>query len=363
MDTTLFAKYMKQLEVDGYVVIKNVVSAEKAEDYASRFWDYLESLSVEKKIDRNNPKSLVGEHWISTLHGIIKNYNIGHAQFVWDVRDEDNIVSIFEQYWKTRDLLVSFDGACIIRPSAGGSRSKWAHVDEAPVLKIKEKTDSKFKEVRNFPCVQGFLNLKPCGPNDGGLVVWEGSHKGHDQFFVDKGDMNEEERKKYGIKKSSFAWKDHTENWYKFDEDNQVDAAHLKKYNKKKVCCDAGDFVMWYSKTVHYAEAIDSKINTNPSAHRMCVYVCMLPKKYATENDLKKKKKALQELRTTSHWPCIKLKLNPLHPRTYGNEKMLTNFILPTTYPTLTDRMKKLAGVASNFSFSEQKGIKRKLEK
>jgi hypothetical protein len=111
--------------------------------------------------------------------------------------------------------------------------------------------------------------------------------------------------------------------------------------------------LVWSSRTLHYAEAIDTTLNDDPAAHRMCVYVCMLPKKYATTAELKKKKEALNTLRTTSHWPCIKLSLNPLQPRTYGSDKrVVEDFVAPDEYPVLTDRMKKLAGVESSFQFT-----------
>jgi ectoine hydroxylase-related dioxygenase (phytanoyl-CoA dioxygenase family) len=357
-----FAEYKRKLDEDGYVVIKGAVEATKAQEYASRFWDYLESLSKENKIDRTNPDTWRGEHWIQNIHGIIKHYNVGHQQFVWDARDEDGIVSFFEKYWKTKDLLVSFDGACIIRGVKGGDHSKWAHTDQAPVLKIKEN-NGKAKEVRDFDCVQGLLNLRPCGPDDGGLVVYKGSHLGHQQFFTDKGNLTADEMKRAGKKGDEASWKDSTNNWYKLDLENEVDAAHLEKYERVKVCCDPGDFIVWYSRTIHYAEAIDSKRNTDPMAHRMCIYICMLPKKYATENDLKKKKEALNDLRTTSHWPCIKITLNPLNPRTYGKDSVLENFVTPTTKPVLTDRMKRMAGVPHNFVFKEKAKKEKSVER
>jgi hypothetical protein len=349
----VFEEYKRQLDEDGYAIIKGAVDPDKAEQYAQRFWDYLENLSKDHKIDRNDTSTWKGGNWMANLHGILKQYNVGHAQFIWDVRDEDGIVSFFEQLWETNDLLVSFDGACMIRPTRNGSVSKWAHTDQAPFLNVKEN-NGPAREVRDFGCVQGLLNLKPCGPNDGGLVVYKGSHKGHQQFFIDKGTMTEEEKKRAGIKKEGPAyWKDYPSNWYKLDHDNEIDAAHLAKYERIKVCCDPGDFLVWSSRTLHYAEAIDTTLNDDPAAHRMCVYVCMLPKKYATTAELKKKKEALNTLRTTSHWPCIKLSLNPLQPRTYGSDKrVVEDFVAPDEYPVLTDRMKKLAGVESSFQFT-----------
>ncbi len=65
-----------------------------------------------------------------------------------------------------------------------------------------------------------------------------------------------------------------------------------------------------------------------------------MSKNLCSEKNLKKKQKACNEMRTTSHYPC-NIKLFPKHPRTYGNE-------LPTITeiekPILSDLGKKLAG-------------------
>ena len=49
-------------------------------------------------------------------------------------------------------------------------RKPWAHVDQSPL-------------VREMHCVQGILNILPNGPEDGGLMVMEGSAKLYSEFF------------------------------------------------------------------------------------------------------------------------------------------------------------------------------------
>ena len=39
------------------------------------------------------------------------SYSVAHAQFVWDIKTEPGIVSLFEEIWGTDKLTVSF-GAC-----------------------------------------------------------------------------------------------------------------------------------------------------------------------------------------------------------------------------------------------------------
>ncbi|KAL0480904.1 piwi [Acrasis kona] len=333
-----FQEYKEKLDEDGYVVVKGLVSPTKAQEYESRFWDYIESLSESKLIDRNDPTTWNDENWPNNIHGIFKNFKIGHAQFVWDARDEDGIVGLYQQLWNTEDLLVSFDGACMIRPSVWNHKTNnWAHTDQAPLIELSEY-NAKPKMVRDFPCVQGLLNLRPCGPNDGGLVVYKGSHKHHQHYFIKKGIDQ----------KINKPWKDSKNHWHLIDQEVEDNRKFLSKFEKIKVCCDPGDFIIWHSRTVHYAEAIDKTLNTDPLAHRMCIYICMLPSKYATASDLHKKREALSELQTTSHWPCIKIKTNK-----NDRPNITKGFVVPEVLPVLTDRMKRLAGVEPSFQFTD----------
>lgn len=386
-----YQQHLHELDTDGYTVIKGAVSAQLASDYASRLWDQWEAVNAKGKISRNDPSTWYGDEWPSNIHGIIKNYAVGHWQVVWDARTTPMILDFYERFFGTKDLRVSYDGAVIIRPSTTGSRSAWAHVDQGAVLTVQENNGPK-RKVRDFVCIQGVLNLLENGPLDGGFTCYKGSHKGHADFFESKGQMTNEEREKCGLltasekrkKKElkekaekenktlaelgesyysaseSAHWRDYKDNWYKFDLENDTDKAFVDKYPRVKVCAGPGDFIVWNSRCIHYAEAIDRKLNPDPKALRMGIYVSMLPAKYETDRDNKRRAEYLRDLRTTSHWAAINLSLNGLNPRTYGDEKRLTNFTTPCTPPVLTARMKQLAGVPQDFSFAKpEKTLKR----
>ena len=66
----------------------------------------------------------------------------------------------------------------------------------------------------------------------------------------------------------------------------------------------------------------------------------MTPRRLATEANLKKKRKAMDELRMTTHWPH-KPKLFPVNPRTYGGPIPKVTSIQP---PHLSELGKRLAG-------------------
>ena len=66
----------------------------------------------------------------------------------------------------------------------------------------------------------------------------------------------------------------------------------------------------------------------------------MMPRKLATPASIKKKQKAFNELRMTTHW-AHKPKLFPINPRTYGAP--LPNITI-VDKPILTELGMKLAG-------------------
>lgn len=67
-------------------------------------------------------------------------------------------------------------------------------------------------------------------------------------------------------------------------------------YEFKKVCCDAGDLIIWDSRIPHY--------NVKPAGDitRLAVYTCYAPVSTATQEDLIKKKNAFDAGIGTSHW-------------------------------------------------------------
>ena len=67
--------------------------------------------------------------------------------------------------------------------------------------------------------------------------------------------------------------------------------------------------ILWDSRTVHYAA------QPKGDTYRMVVYVSMLPAIGISETNLKKKRKAFEEKRTTSHW-AVPVKLFPKNPHT-----------------------------------------------
>ncbi len=286
----------RELKENGFAVVKGV-------------WGEEEALKVKEELLKWQETY---ENTTPAIHGIQLHPDVAHLEVVWRVREDERIAKVFADIWKTDDLLVSFDRVNISKPNPTYKKG-WLHLDQ-----------SKMKSGRW--CIQGFLNCAPCGPNGGGLIVLKDSHKYFEEFCREHYDEME------------------TGDWHK------LSVPEIKWYkdrgcNSVKVCCDPGDFVLWDSRTVHHA------CFPTEDVIRTVVYVCMMPRALASEKDLVNKRKALEQIRATSHWAACNVKLFPREIQHYGNlsKSIEHGFKSKTTNiidePWFSSRCKRLAGI------------------
>lgn len=141
-----------------------------------------------------------------------------------------------------------------------------------------------------FWCVQGLVNLMENGDEDGGLVIIPKTHTKHQKFF-----------KKLKQEKG-------TSDWYLFSDKEKEDEIFEGAI---KICGEAGDFMMWDSRTFHC-----NTIPTSPKIGRACVYICQIPKSKVNEKTRAKRKNAWEKRRCTSHYPGNdSFKMFPVLPR------------------------------------------------
>lgn len=289
----------------GVAIVPSVLSQEECEKGVADMWDWLGHISQtwEKPIEKENKESWRGFKQLYSKHSmLLQQWGIGHAQFVWDVRQNPKVVSVFADIWKTEKLLTSFDGASIHLPpeitNLGWYRRTWLHSDQS--------------FLRNgFECVQGQVNLMDTNVGDATLCVLEGSHALHKTFA------------------ETFAIKEKGD-WFKLEEAH-VDWFLAQGCKEARIKSPKGSVVLWDSRTIHCGvEPLKGRKEPNL---RCCVYTCYQPRVLCSKRDLDKRVKALDELRTTSHW-AARPKLFPKTPRTYGAE---LPDLTPTLPPTLTD--------------------------
>lgn len=306
------------LETYGVAIIDNVLNEEECQMLLKGFWNYLYHISQtwEVPIDKDNPKSWDGFSKLLPLHSqLIQHHGIGQAQFIWDIRQNKKVLKIFSELWcvPAEDLLVSFDGASFHMPPETTKKGNfkgnvWMHTDQSPLRS-------------EFECVQSWATALDVNPGDATLTVLEGSHKHHNLIS-----------KKYKSKERK--------NWYKLTKQEQYDY-YIKKLGCKRVCikCPAGSMVFWDSRTMHAGQ--ESLLERKKQNFRCIAYLCYTPRELASEANLRKKIKAFEDGRTTSHWPH-KPTLFALKPRLYPGMKMPE--ITPIKAPVLLDIGYRLVG-------------------
>jgi ectoine hydroxylase-related dioxygenase (phytanoyl-CoA dioxygenase family) len=303
------------LDKYGVAVIPRVLDVEECDQMIGGMWDTLEQISSqwEEPMSRRDATTWKSIKNLFPLHSmLIQHWSIGHAQFIWNLRQNPKCADVFSKIWKTpvEDLLVSFDGASFHMPpevtGIGWHRNTWYHSDQSFV-----NTGRK--------CIQGWATALDVNDGDGTLAFYEGSHNHHTEFGV------------------TFGITDNT-NWYKIDDDAKMQFYIDKGCVSRKISCPRGSIVLWDSRVIHCGvEPIKGRAKPN---FRCVVYLCYMPRSLSSDKNIEKKQQAFENMRTTSHWPCH-IRLFPKTPRTYGAE---TLEMTPLPPPTVSDFGRRLAG-------------------
>lgn len=282
---------LNELETKGYCVVPNVLSEDECNEAYNMFHEWKDGIPNHDKIHNN-----------CDPHGIYKYLEAGHARHAWYIRTRENVQNVFKQIWSTDELIVSYDGCCYIPKNFDKKDKCWTHSDQAP-------------NSEGFQCVQGFVSLT--NNKERTFVVYEGSHKIHHTYFKQKGIQN-------------------SKNW------NLIDETTIEEMSDKKRVLNvpAGSLVIWDSRSFH-----QNQYGQPNSEERVVQYVCFLPKNHSknTKNIKNKRIKYYQDRRTTSHWPCP-IRVNPLQPRTYGDDSKKIDYSLltPPNLEDLEDEIEKL---------------------
>lgn len=238
-------QHQTELAEKGYTVI-TAMTQEEAYSFRDDFEKWRNVLSEDGKTE------------LDQIHGIIKSYGIGQAEFMWNIRKHDGILNAFRNLVGTNDLITSFDGAGYYPLSNKPSKLNpvnWAHRDQC-------------NKYVGLQTIQGVLYLEDSiSEDDGGFVCWEGSHL-------------------YAVpdSKSDFV---------------RVTDGRITQENKLVVRGKAGTLVLWDSRLIH----ANTPPTVNATRARVCAYICMADRKKATKSILEKRIKYYHANRTTSHHP------------------------------------------------------------
>ena len=305
----------EKLDKNGVAIVPNVLNEEECLKMRMGMWSDIEHITqqFDTPIKQDDESTWRSWYELYPKHSmLIQNFQFGHTQTVWDVRQNPKVIQPFADIWDTPacDMLCSFDGISFHIPPEktrrGWFRNNWLHTDQS--------------YLRNeFECVQGWVTGEDVEEGDATLTFLKNSHNYH-KWAAETFNMTDKA------------------DWIKLTPEM------YEKYVEEKGCvqecikCPKGSLVLWDSRLVHCGKEPD-KGRTNQNT-RYIVYVCMTPRRLATEANLKKKRKAMDELRMTTHWPH-KPKLFPVNPRTYGGPLPKVTSIQP---PHLSELGKRLAG-------------------
>lgn len=307
-----------RLREDGYVIIPNVLNDEECNEMNCKMFETL-SYITQNRFQENDTTTWREYYELMPKNSmLIQNWSFGHAQYIWDIRQNPKVVNIFAQLWNVNneDLLVSFDGTSIhLPPEITGkgwrekARSLNLHCDQA--LNRNE-----------FECYQGWITSNDIREYDGTLTVLKGSHRMHAQFA-------DYARRQKKLGKSDV-------DWYKLD-DAQMEWFANQGLDQVYIECPKGSLVLWDSRTIHCG--VQPSRKRTEANLRNIIYVCYTPRSLATETNLRQKIQWFENLDMTSHWPH-KGKKFPKTPRLYGPPPTL-NTIPP---PVLTELGRRLVG-------------------
>jgi hypothetical protein len=301
------------VEKYGVAIIPNILDDEECEQMNKGMWDTLEFMTQtwDTPIDRCNPETWREMQKLYPTHSmLIQHWSIGHAQYVWDIRQNPKVVDIYSEIWKCpkEDLLVSFDAVSYHLPPEetriGWYRGHdWFHSDQSYLNS-------------DFRCIQGWVTGYSVNEGDATLAFLESSNQYH-KDFQDTFQTTEKD------------------DWYKLN-DTELAFYSDRGCLHKRIKCPKGSLVLWDSRTIHCgSQALKTREKPN---YRNVAYVCYEPREKCTK--LKKKREAFENMRLTTHWPC-KVKLFNKMPRTYGKE---VHYPTQLPQPILNELGRRLAG-------------------
>ncbi|GAA5869113.1 hypothetical protein JCM8547_008700 [Rhodosporidiobolus lusitaniae] len=312
--------WKRDLEENGWAVVKGAVPAERAAGYAEAAERWATQFGW-KKEDRSTWRTEclpVGDA------GLVNLYGSSHEKWVWEARLEPEVAETFEELWGEKELIVSFDAINFSVPVGPHARTDieptkpWPHIDQQPAPED--------RPALQFELAQGLLAMTPSGPNDGGLVVLSKSHKLVKRFFDETGVKQEQD---WGHR-----------NYYTFTPEDIKWFQQQPGVEEIKVETQPGDLILWDSRTIHW--------NRTPTAEqvRVVVYVCMCPKRMANKEVLEKRKECFEKRLATTHWPApfVVVPLDEYGPPMRDGKPCPFDRDRPIEQPEVTKRMLQLVG-------------------
>ena len=252
-------KWKKYLDTYGYVVIKDILTQPQQLEFVHLFKEDFNTVTPTFSFD--NPDSWNIHNMPLMYHKGMGIFNgFGQSNFMWYIRTNQNIVSIYKTIFDTNDICVSLDGFSMFATKDQKTKS-WLHIDQNPQNPMYS--------------IQGAYNLNKVGHKDAGFVVVSKTHK---TYLPDIS---------------------HKKDWIKCEDKELLNKA-------RKLIIPENCFTLWNSKLIHCNTGMthksDFKSNNLIGINRITCYLTYLPKNCRSNEIYHKRIDAYKNGDTTSHW-------------------------------------------------------------
>jgi len=232
-------------------------------------------------------------------YGIVWTHGVGQSRLAWFIRTRPRLLQMFTEFWRTSDLIASFEGFSFLPPTSAEASWRlaeaWFH------------TDQNARTRPGLQTIQSFTSLYDQDETTGAFVVVPRSWRQHAEVTG---------RIYQGTNPP--------------DDDQQFlmlppnDPVLLAPRQPHLIRVRAGDAVLWDSRTVHCSTPSlrrsstsgDSAEPTKRRPARVVVYGSFVPRQRAADKVLLARQRAAASQRTCTHWPfdmsCLDV------PRAYG---------------------------------------------
>ena len=91
---------------NGYLKIDNVIPKDKCNELVDQIWKYIEADPLSFNTWYNIPSSDENNITKKSIAGMVELY---HHQYMWDIRESENLYNIFCDLWGKEELWVTID--------------------------------------------------------------------------------------------------------------------------------------------------------------------------------------------------------------------------------------------------------------
>ena len=160
--------WMMHLAQEGFVVIKDVITQETADE--TKEMVRREMCEVSEEWDWNDTGTWVAQNSpMNWNQGGLEYRGFGQSDSMWKMRLESRAHEIFGMYYKTDDLVTSFEGWKMFVTN-----------NQVPLRVMRNQSPPE----RDVIC--GMINVMACGENDAGFVCVPGSHMFEGDIDIEK---------------------------------------------------------------------------------------------------------------------------------------------------------------------------------